>query len=84
MERDEERRREHVARAEVVAGLGNCGGLHTSDLAAGQMDARCAWAGGDREHRADIRGRAQERRAGDALLLADHDCGAAVGEQGLE
>ena len=43
MERDEERRREHVARAEVVAGLGDRGGLHPSVLAAGQMNARGAW-----------------------------------------
>jgi len=84
MERDEERRREHVARAEVLAGLGNRGGLHPDALAAGRLNARCVWARCDRDHSADVRRRVQERRAGDALLLADHNRGAAVGEQGLE
>ena len=84
MERYEERRCEHVARAEVLAGLGNRGGLHPGALAAGRLNARCAWAGGDRDHRADIRRGVQERRAGYALLLADHDRVAGVGQQGVE
>ena len=42
VERDEEGRREHVARAEVVAGRGDRGGLHPGDLLAGRLDARGA------------------------------------------
>ena len=79
MERDEEGRREHVARAEVVARRGDCGGLHPGDLIAGRLDARGARPGGDREHRAAGGGRGEQRRAGGVLLLADHDRVAGVG-----
>ena len=84
VERDEEGRREHVPRAEVVAGRGDRWGLHLSDLAAGQLNARGARPGGDREHRAGGGGRGEQRRAGGALLLADHERVAGLGQQGVE
>ena len=70
-ERDEERRREHVAGAEVVDGPLERGDVQLERLAAGCEDGVRAGPRRDRHHRAGRRRTGDQARAARALVLAD-------------